>query len=159
LDRAIVAKVYDAYAQTVVRAAWHYSGNEQTAQDCAQEAFLRLLQQEDMTDEHILPWLIRTAVNIAKDIVKSAANNMNVPLEDAAYKISDINDQQMCERAAMRAILSLDEQYRLPLYLHIAEERTLREISKMIGRNLNTTASLIRRGKKLLQKAYRKEEL
>jgi DNA-directed RNA polymerase specialized sigma24 family protein len=65
----------------------------------------------------------------------------------------------MCERAAMRAILSLDEQYRLPLYLHIAEERTLREISKMIGRNLNTTASLIRRGKKLLQKAYRKEEL
>ncbi|MBQ8120833.1 MAG: sigma-70 family RNA polymerase sigma factor [Ruminococcus sp.] len=159
MERTIVAKAYDRYAQTVVRAAWHYTGNVQAAQDCAQEAFLKLLQHEDMTDEHILPWLIRTAVNAAKDITKSAANNMTVPLENAEYKVSENSEQQMCERAAMRAILSLDEQYRLPLYLHIAEERTIREISKIIGRNFNTTASLIRRGKKLLQKAYRKEEL
>ncbi len=158
MDRQRVAKAYDEYANTVVRAAWHYTGNEQAAQDCGQEAFLRLLQQDEMEDAHILPWLIRTAVNAAKDTVKSAENNMTVPMTELDPTSSD-DKQEYCERAALRAILTLEEKYRLPLYLHIAEERTLAETAKLLGKSINTTASLVRRGKKLLQKAYRKEEL
>ena len=59
--------------------------------------------------------------------------------------------------AAMRAMLSLDERYRLPLYLHLAQGYTIIETARLLGKGMNTTASLIRRGKKLLQKAYEKE--
>ena len=133
-----VAEAYAEYANTVTRAAWQYTGDIQTAQDCAEEAFLKLMTQEKMTDEHIAPWLIRTAVNIAKNVAKSHARSRTQPLDE------------LDERAS---------KYKLPLMLHLAEGRTIAETAKLIGKSFNTTASLIRRGRKLLQKAYEKEEL
>lgn len=159
MEKARIAVLYEKYADTVTRAAWHYTGSIYSAQDCAQEAFLRLMQQDDLKDEHILPWLLRTAVNIAKDILKSAEHRRTVSLEDtdppADFTGDSFND---VERAAVKAILSLDELYRIPLYFHLAEGYTIRHTARIIGKSFNTTASLIRRGKKLLREAYEKEE-
>ena len=130
MDRQEIARLYSMHADTVTQAAWHYTGSLHSAQDCAQEAFLRLMKQPDMEQTHILPWLIRTAVNIAKDILRSAEYKRTIPL---------------------------DELYRLPLFLHLARGYTIRETAKIIDKGFNTTASLIRRGKKLLKEAYEKE--
>ena len=156
MDKQQIAKLYALHADTVTQAAWHYTGGLHSAQDCAEEAFLRLMKQEDMEQAHILPWLIRTAVNIAKDMLKSAEYKRTVPLDELEAVSYDDKDA-LAERAAMRAILSLDEHYRLPLYLHLAKGYTIKETANIIGKGLNTTASLIRRGKKLLQKAYERE--
>lgn len=158
MDKQRVAEVYANYASTVVRAAWQYTGDIQTAQDCAEEAFLKLMTQEKMTDEHIAPWLIRTAVNIAKNVAKSHARSRTQPLDELAERASG-DEQVLAQRAAARAMLSLPDKYKLPLMLHLAEGRTIAETAKLIGKSFNTTASLIRRGRKLLQKAYEKEEL
>ena len=158
MDKQRVARAYADYAGTVVRAAWQYTGDIHTAQDCAEEAFLKLMSQEKMTDEHIAPWLIRTAVNIAKNVVKSHARSRTDPLDELNEQAAG-DEQVLAQRAAARAMLSLPDKYKLPLMLHIAEGRTIMETAKLIGKSFNTTASLIRRGKKLLQKAYEKEEL
>ena len=156
MDRQQIALLYEQYADTVTRAAWHYTGSLHTAQDCAEEAFLRLMQQENMDTQRLLPWLIRTAVNCAKDSMKAFEHSRTVPLEDAFDSPTD-DQTLLSERAAMRAILSLDELYRLPLYLHLAEGFTILETARLLGKGFNTTASLIRRGKKLLQKACEEE--
>ena len=156
MDRQQIALLYEQYADTVTRAAWHYTGSLHTAQDCAEEAFLRLMQQENMDTQRLLPWLIRTAVNCAKDSMKAFEHSRTVPLEDAFDSPTD-DQALLSERAAMRAILSLDELYRLPLYLHLAEGFTILETARLLGKGFNTTASLIRRGKKLLQKACEEE--
>ena len=158
MDRQRLAEIYEEYAGAVTRAAWHYTGSLHTAQDCAEEAFLRLMKQEDMEDKHILPWLIRTAVNIAKDILKSHEYSRTVPLDELSDAVTD-DELTLAERAAMRAMLSLDERYRLPLYLHLAQGCTILETARIIGKGMYTTASLIRRGKKLLRKACEKEGL
>lgn len=158
MDKQRVAEAYAEYANTVTRAAWQYTGDIQTAQDCAEEAFLKLMTQEKMTDEHIAPWLIRTAVNIAKNVAKSHARSRTQPLDELAERASG-DEQVLAQRAAARAMLSLPDKYKLPLMLHLAEGRTIAETAKLIGKSFNTTASLIRRGRKLLQKAYEKEEL
>lgn len=158
MDKQRVARAYADYAGTVVRAAWQYTGDIHTAQDCAEEAFLKLMSQEKMTDEHIAPWLIRTAVNIAKNVVKSHARSRTDPLDELNEQAAG-DEQVLAQRAAARAMLSLPDKYKLPLMLHIAEGRTIMETAKLIGKSFNTTASLIRRGKKLLQKAFEKEEL
>ncbi len=158
MDRQRVADAYESYADTVVRAAWQYTGDIQTAQDCAEEAFLKLIEQEKMTDEHIFPWLIRTAVNIAKNVAKSHGRSRTDPLDELSESAQ--SDEKILEqRAAARAMLSLPDRYKLPLMLHLAEGRTILETAQIIGKSFNTTASLIRRGKKLLRKAYEKEEL
>lgn len=158
MDKQRVADAYRRYADTVVRAAWHYTADIHSAQDCAEEAFLRLLSHEDMTDGHILPWLLRTVANIAKNVVRSADISRTDPLDDVPD--SAISDEHiLAQRAAARAMLSLPEKYRIPLMLHLGEGKTILETSEMIGKGYNTTASLIRRGRKLLQKAFEKEEL
>lgn len=158
MERKKLAELYEMHADTVTRAAWHYTGSFHTAQDCAEEAFLRLMRQGDMEEGHILPWLIRTAVNIAKDILKSCEHSKTVPLDELDNAATD-DRLTLSERAAMRAMLSLDEKYRLPLYLHLAQGYTILETSRLIGKGFNTTASLIRRGKKLLVKNYEEEEI
>ena len=65
----------------------------------------------------------------------------------------------LARRAAARAMLSLPEKYRLPLMLHLAQGMTIEQTARVIGKGKNTTASLIRRGTVLLQKAFEKEEL
>lgn len=158
MDKQRVARAYESYADTVVKAAWHFTGDVHLAQDCTEEAFLRLLSQKEMSDEHILPWLIRTAVNIAKNAAKSAERSKTRPLSEL-YDSHDDDERVLARRAAARAMLSLPKKYRLPLMLHLAQGMTIDETSKAVGKSINTTASLIRRGKILLQKAFEKEEL
>ena len=158
MDKQRIAELYASYSDTVVKAAWHFTGDIQTAQDCAEEAYLKLMSHEDMSDEHILPWLIRTAVNIAKNVAKSAHRTKTQPYDELSGASSD-DERVLARRAAARAMLSLPEKYRLPLMLHLAQGMTIEQTAKVIGKGRNTTASLIRRGTVLLQKAFEQEEL
>lgn len=158
MDKQRVADAYECYADSVVKAAWHFTGDVYSAQDCAEEAFLKLMSQQEMTDEHIFPWLIRTAVNTAKNYVKSHDRSKTEPLDNLSGASTD-DTRELERRAAARAMLSLPEKYRLPLMLHLAQGLSILETSKALDKGFNTTASLIRRGKKLLQKAFEKEEL
>ena len=158
MDKQRVAQAYERYADTAVRAAWHYTGDMHSAQDCAEEAFLRLLSQEDMPDEKVLPWLIRVTVNTAKNLLKSSHRKCTDPFDEQMAD-GQTDSLVLARRAAARAMLCLPEKYCIPLMLHIGEGRTIADTAKIIGKGVNTTGSLIRRGKKLLQKAYEKEEL
>ena len=53
--------------------------------------------------------------------------------------------------------MRLPEKYRLPMQLHFVEGYTIDETARLLHLRLNTAASLLRRGRKLLQKAYEEE--
>ena len=133
MEKEVVQQYYAQYADTVMRAAWHFTGGSaHTAQDCAQEAFLRLLQQEPMPDSKIMPWLLRTAINLARDSTRRFDVSRTVELDEAAEMPTDDADL-LTERAAKRAMLSLPEKYRLPLILHYVEGYPLADIGSMLG--------------------------
>ena len=153
-----VAAVYMEYADTVLRAVCNLT-DRQTAEDCTQEAFLLLMKQDDsMTDAHILPWVIRTALNLAKNHLKSAEHTRTESLDEHLDTVLD-TDEDKITRTVFRALQKVPEHYRVPLYLHIVEGYTVRETAKILGLKLGTAATSIRRGKKLLQAAFREEEL
>ena len=154
-----VAAAYAQHVNTVMRAAWHYTGSRETAEDCAQEAFLRLMQQDDdMSDGHILPWLLRTAVNLAKDHLKSAEYTRTEALTEQTEQIAG-DGIFSAERTVARALKKIPEHYRLPLYLHVVEGYTVRETASLLKLHFGTAATAIRRGKKLLRQAFEEEEL
>ena len=156
MDKQTVKKYYIEYADTVMRAAWHYTGEMHAAQDCAEEAFLRLIQQEPMEDSKVFPWLLHTAVNIARDHHRRHEHSRTVSLYEA-NDMPSYDDDLICERAAKRAILSLPEKYRLVLFLYLVQGYSTEETARLIGKGENTTSSLIRRGRKMFEKAYEKE--
>ena len=111
-----------------------------------------------MTDSHMLPWVLRTAINFAKDHLKSAEYQRTEPLE-GHYEDVLASRSVETERAVFRALGRLPEHYRVPLYLHIVEGYTVRETAKLLGIRFGTAATAVRRGRKLLQAAFREEEL
>lgn len=159
MEQSRVSDAFVSHADAVLRAAWHITGDRGKAEDCTQEAFLRLMQQADsMTDAHILPWLLRTAMNLAKDYVRSAEHARTVPLSAHEHELF-AEPTDSAERTALRAMQKIPEKYRIPMQLHFVEGYTIQETAKLLGLRMNTAASRIRRGRTLLQKAYEEEAL
>ncbi len=142
----------------VLRAAWHMTGTQHEAEDCTQEAFLRLLAAPDeMEDDHILPWLIRTAVNLAKDMNKSAEHTRTVSLETEQILSESATIFTSREESILAAVMRLPKEVRLPMCLHFVEGYTISETAKILQIPRSTVASRIRRARRALKDQFGKE--
>lgn len=149
MQKERVAAAFTEYGDSILRVVFHLTGTQYEAEDCTQEAFMRLLQQPDsMESAHIYPWLVRTALNLAKDIHRGLARHPTVSLEEIRHMAT----QPLCshEESALYAVMQLPEKYRVPLYLHLVEGYSLVEIAKTLDINLNTVKSRFRRAKRQL---------
>ena len=54
-------------------------------------------------------------------------------------------------REVLEAVLSLPQRYRDVVYLHYFEDYTAPEISRVLGKNVNTIYTLLTRSKRLLR--------
>ena len=63
------------------------------------------------------------------------------------------------DREVLDAVLSLPQKYREVVYLHYYEGYTAPEISRLIGKNVNTVYTLLTRSKQLLREKLEGYEL
>lgn len=65
-------KVYDAYMQDVYRLCFSYMKNKMDTEDAVQETFCRFYQAMERVkeEEHVKGWLLVTAGNVCKNILK-----------------------------------------------------------------------------------------
>ncbi len=73
------------YWESVYAAAYIICRDRMDAEDAAQDAFVKFFMQrkEFRSKEHIRAWLLRTAINRAKDMTRSFFRKNKVPFEDA----------------------------------------------------------------------------
>ena len=143
-----VRDVYERHAAAVYRVAYSYMKNRYDAEDALQETFLRLLRADvTFVDErHELGWLIRTASNVCRDMLKSKARQH----EDLA----DYPELPAPERedGLLAAILELPQKYKAAVYLHYYEGYTVREIAEMLHQPPNTIKTWLSRARRALKK-------
>ena len=74
MDESRLSFYIHKFHGTVYRLAYSYLKNPDDAEDVVQETFLRLYlsNTEFETDENIKAWLIRVAINLSKDMLKSS---------------------------------------------------------------------------------------
>ena len=67
---------YNRHFDFVYRLSFTYVKNPADAEDVAQETFVRLYRQEGefTSEEHVKRWLLRVAVNLSKDYLRSRWN-------------------------------------------------------------------------------------
>ena len=84
-DRAEAQRLVDTYSDLLLRLSYTYLGSTADAQDICQNVFLKLLQApRSFTDSaHERAWIIRTAINLCKDHLKSHWRRTTVALEAA----------------------------------------------------------------------------
>nr|WP_240546395.1 sigma-70 family RNA polymerase sigma factor [Paenibacillus artemisiicola] len=138
----------DRYSQSLIKIAFAYLKNIADAEEVAQDVFLAYLQKRPVfeSDEHEKAWLIRTAINKSKNMLKAGwFRNRNPVPEDLSYLPKEENE-------VLQAVLSLEKKYRIPIHLHYYEGYSIQEIAAIMQAKPATVGTWLARGRLLLRK-------
>ena len=146
-----VLEAIDKYSDMIRRICGLYIKNPADIEDVFQDVFLKLFLHRDPfeNEQHQKAWLCRVAFNKCKDLCRSVWHRKVQSIEDCEIPFEDREQEEL-----VKAVLQLPPDYRQVIYLHFYEDRTIPEIAGILGRNLNTTYTILRRAKeRLKQKA------
>ena len=137
-------------SDTVRRLCMVHLKNDADTEDIFQSVFLKyvLSSVSFENDEHEKAWFIRVTINACKDLLKSFFRSRTISwnevLEHPMELPPDYSD-------VWEAVFSLPQKYRDVVYLHYFEEYTAPQISRVLGKNVNTIYTLLTRSKQMLR--------
>lgn len=140
----------EQYRDRLFAAAFQVCGNAADAEDAAQEALLRyhLSDKEFENQEHIRAWLLRVAVNWAKNISRSFWRRNTLPLEEYMETLTfDCQES----REIFREVMALPEKYRLVIHLYYYEDYSVQEIGRILGIHESNVKVRLSRGRQMLK--------
>lgn len=145
-----VNSAIERYSDTVRRLCMVYLKNYHDSEDIFQTVFLKyvLSSVSFENEEHEKAWFIRVTINACKDFLKNFFRSHTVPLDEVITQPAALPPEN---REVLEAVLSLPAKYRDVVYLHYYEEYTAPQISKILGKNVNTIYTLLTRSKQMLR--------
>lgn len=148
--RLSVEEAFRRYGDRVFSAAFSICQNREDADDTVQDTFLKYYAQgRDYIDEtHLKAWLLRVAINRAKDITGAFWRRNRVTWE--AY-MDELEFEEPEDRDLFEAVMGLPEKYRIVIHLHYYEDYSIEEISATLHSSQGTVKSRLCRGRKLLK--------
>ncbi len=155
-----VIKAYESYYNMVWKICLTQLGNEHDAYDAVQETFMRFIKcaKKLCGEEHKKAWLIRTAVNYCRDVMKSSWKKKRADMEGvclgAVIADGSLGDES---REVINALMELPDKYRIILYLYYYEGYTLKEISHILKVNDSTLRSRFAAAKKMMKEYLENE--
>ena len=134
------------YGRRVQSLAFVYLKNQYDAEDAAQEVFLKYLRKAPhfLTAQKERAWIMTVTVNKCRDMLR-AKHREELPLtEDLSYIPPQESD-------VLRAVLELEETYRIPIHLHYYEGYSIGEIAALLHIRPGTVGSRLSRGREILK--------
>ena len=129
--------------------SYTYLKSTDDAQDICQTVFLKLLQKPRAfsSPEHEKAWIIRTAVNLCKDHLKSGWRRATVAL-DAAEAVPAPAEE---EGSLLSAVNLLPPKYRTVIYLYYYEGYSVAEIAAILRKSQETVRTRLHRARGMLR--------
>jgi len=151
---------FQKYYTACYRAAFTLVKNHADAEDVAQETLLRLLvyQPNFKGEQHEKALMIRTAMNLAKDLLKSKWKKSTVHMEVVPetertyFQIPSIESDE-----TLFTVLELPKRYRSCLYLFYYEDYSVREIADILKLGESNVKIRLSRGRALLRETLKEE--
>lgn len=148
--RLSVDETFRKYGDRIFSAAFSVCRNRADADDVVQDTLIRYysLDKEFENEAHLKAWLIRVAVNRAKDINASFWRRNTVEWEDYMDELifEAPEDSQL-----FGAVMRLPEKYRTVIHLFYYEDYAVEEIAAILRRPKGTVKSQLNRGRTLLK--------
>ena len=146
-----IEEIIDRYQSMVYGLALARTGSASDADDVFQEVFLAFHQsgKRFRDEEHRKAWLLKTTVNLSRRVTASTWRKKTAPLserEDVAVQFREPEENLVWE-----AVQSLEEAYRLPIYLHYFQELSTEEIGKALSIRPGTVRMRLSRGRDKLR--------
>ncbi|HEU4914604.1 MAG TPA: RNA polymerase sigma factor [Candidatus Saccharimonadales bacterium] len=145
----------DRYKNDVYRHCFYILRDEDTAEDMAQEAFIkayRNLHRYDTAKASFKTWIFTIAT---RECLSYLRQNKHLPLEDEEIAISTYApvDQQAKEREIYDAVRSLRPKYRTVIVLHYWQGYSYEKMAETMGVPIGTVRGWLFRAKKELKEA------
>ena len=172
-DPQAFALLYDLHYNEIFSYIFRRLGNYDLARDITAESFLKAYQKIDL--------FIWRGIPVAAWFYRIASNEINLYLRNKKYTPSCIDDSGLknfltyeegieTEKAALekamqehrefnliqKELTKLDIKYQEVIALRFFEEKTIREIAGILGKNEGTVKSILSRGLKKLRNTIRK---
>nr|WP_303182427.1 sigma-70 family RNA polymerase sigma factor [Lachnoclostridium phocaeense] len=131
--------------------------NHADTEDIFQTVFLKYALSSVLFEsaEHEKAWILRVTVNACKDLLKNFFRSRTISLDDIMEQPAVMPPNH---REVLEAVLSLPVKYKDAVYLHYYEGYTAPEISRILGKNVNTVYTILNRSKQLLREKLGGEE-
>lgn len=154
MDKTEFGERVRACQTTLYRIALSVTGNPADAEDAAADAVLKAWEKrESLKDERYFEtWLTRILINAARDLVRRRKRRGETALTET------LPAPEKTDVGALRAVLRVEEKYRLPLVMSGALGMTAGEISRSLGVPVGVVRWRIEKGRKLARAEIRREE-
>lgn len=143
-DNLARKELYERYAGRMLSVCLRYAGDRETAQDLMHDGFLKLLilSISSLGGERVLrAWMERAMVNtVLQYLRKNDVMNQSSALENApeAYEEPEGSSIDVIpQKVLMQFISELPAGYRTVFNLYIFEEKSHKEIARLLGINEN----------------------
>ena len=143
-------RAIERYSDTIQRLCMVHLKNEADTEDIFQTVFLKyvLSSVSFESDEHEKAWFIRVTINACKDLLRSFFRRHTIPLDSIIEQPASLPPDY---RDVWEAVFSLPQKYRDVVYLYYFEDYTAPQISRILGKNVNTIYTLLTRSKHMLK--------
>lgn len=155
-----IEELMRTYGNDVLRTAYYYVKDKDTAEDMFQETFIKAYRNLDSFrgDSSIKTWLLHIAVNVCKDYLKSAYNRHVVPLTE--YEEETIIAQDSFETIEnadrntqiRQAVEQLPDGFREAVICVYFNEMSVAETAKLLNVAEGTVKSRLSRARDMLKK-------
>ena len=125
----------------------------QDAEDVCQDTFLAYYRshKEFDSEEHLKAWLLRTALNKARNVCRAFWRRNRESMEDDyAWALATAPPE---ESDLLREVMCLPDKCRLIIHLFYYEDYSVRELSKCLNCSEGTVKSQLHRGRELLKES------
>lgn len=156
-DRGAMKFLYDRYAEYLSAVCGRYIADENDRKDVLQECFIKILMSlstfEYRGDGSLKAWMARITVNESLKFIRKSATysfieyGENVPDTADEPEVEGVPDDVI-----NKLILSLPPGYRMVFNLYVFENKSHKEIARMLNIGESSSASQFSRAKALLAK-------
>ena len=154
--RTDTAVLVQKYKNALFAAAFSVCKIPQDAEDAVQEAFIKYhsTAKEFESEEHIKAWLLRVAINQARDISRSFFRRNSVALEDYRETLAFQSPE---DAGLFETVMGLPEKYRLVLHLYYYEDFSVKEIAALLSVREGSVKTRLSRGRAMLKEILKED--
>ena len=151
-----VQELAASYQGSLFAAAFNVCKNAQDAEDVVQDTFVQYYttKKEFESEQHIRAWLMRVAVNKAKNVNRTFWRRNKISIED--YMETLVFETPAAE-TLFETVMQLPEKYRIVIHLYYYEEYAVREIAQILKLSESNVKIRLSRGRAMLKETLKED--
>ncbi len=151
-----VQELVALYQNNLFAAAFNVCKNAQDAEDIVQDTFIQYytMKKEFDNEQHIRAWLLRVAINKAKNANHTFWRRNKLSLDDYMETLTFETPQS---ENLFETVMQLPEKYRIVIHLYYYEDYSVREIADILRISESNVKVRLSRGRSLLKEVLKEE--